>query len=365
MSALRRLSIIDQTAEHLRQGLRDGRWHDNLPGLRPLAVELGVSRPTLRAAIKRLDGEGLLMREGPREPRAISKGVGRIPEVRPSLRIAVLSPLGLHNEGAHKQHLLHTLIGSLQGAGHTCILVALPSGSDPHKTGRLAHLVKNTRADAWIVNDGTHELLSWFAKQKLPVLALGGRARTLPLANIGYYSEEALRRSLRKLISHGHRRIVYICPSTFLHPEPSGHIIAFREELTGAGIAVGAYNTPEWEESPHGLVRLLESLFKVTPPTALILWHNLHASGVLSFLEARGLHAPADVSLITMERDPSIVWRYPDMDMACFDKRRDDDVLSRVIRWIDSVAAGRPDTESRLFQSEFHEGNTTGPAKKV
>ena len=57
---LHRLSIAEQTAAHLREGLRAGRWRGQLPGVVRLAAELGVSTHTLRAALRAVEGEGLV-----------------------------------------------------------------------------------------------------------------------------------------------------------------------------------------------------------------------------------------------------------------------------------------------------------------
>jgi GntR family transcriptional repressor for pyruvate dehydrogenase complex len=53
---------VDLAADHLRGAILDGTWSagDKLPAERRLAVELGISRLTLRAAISRLEGEGLV-----------------------------------------------------------------------------------------------------------------------------------------------------------------------------------------------------------------------------------------------------------------------------------------------------------------
>ena len=48
MKRLRRLTIADQTAEHLRAGVRDGRWGKQFPGVVRLTAELGVATATVR-----------------------------------------------------------------------------------------------------------------------------------------------------------------------------------------------------------------------------------------------------------------------------------------------------------------------------
>ena len=64
MKPLPRLSVPDQTAAHLREGLRAGLWSGELPGVLRLARELGVCKDAVRAALIRLEGEGLLLPEG-------------------------------------------------------------------------------------------------------------------------------------------------------------------------------------------------------------------------------------------------------------------------------------------------------------
>lgn len=53
---------VDLAATHLRSGILDGTYAagTNLPPERDLAVELGISRLTLRAALARLESEGLV-----------------------------------------------------------------------------------------------------------------------------------------------------------------------------------------------------------------------------------------------------------------------------------------------------------------
>lgn len=53
---------VDLAADHLREGVLTGRWApgEHLPAERELSISLGISRPTLRAAIGRIEGEGLL-----------------------------------------------------------------------------------------------------------------------------------------------------------------------------------------------------------------------------------------------------------------------------------------------------------------
>src|SRR3990170_2042144 len=51
---------VDAVVERLRDDLLAGRYREHLPAERQLALALGVSRLTLRAALARLEAEGLV-----------------------------------------------------------------------------------------------------------------------------------------------------------------------------------------------------------------------------------------------------------------------------------------------------------------
>ncbi|MGV7903966.1 FadR/GntR family transcriptional regulator, partial [Mycobacterium kansasii] len=59
---LRRTSLADQAADALLARVRSGEWAvgDKLPGETTLAPQLGVGRSTVREAIRRLAGIGVL-----------------------------------------------------------------------------------------------------------------------------------------------------------------------------------------------------------------------------------------------------------------------------------------------------------------
>ena len=60
MQPIRLFSVVEQTAEHLRKGLHEGRWRGNLPGVVQLATECDVAIRNMRAALQQLEAECLL-----------------------------------------------------------------------------------------------------------------------------------------------------------------------------------------------------------------------------------------------------------------------------------------------------------------
>ena len=72
MQPVRRISLIDQTAEQLRQAVRGGRWSERLPGVLRLAAECDVSTRVVRAALRQIEAEGLISGQGPGRSRGIA-----------------------------------------------------------------------------------------------------------------------------------------------------------------------------------------------------------------------------------------------------------------------------------------------------
>lgn len=359
MRPVRRLSVIDQTIEHVRDGIGSGRWRDHLPGLRPLSEELGVSRETLRTALRRLEAEGVLAEGGPGGARRIVAAAPSKP--RQALRIAILPARRMETESVADQLLILRLMHDLEAAGHTSVLVP-PNWSGMAPTdAHLARLVSEKNADAWMIYQGSRDVLEWFSGRDFPTLAIGGNNHGLPMSAIGFDYATALREATRRLLKLGHKRIVLISPQFSRRPSPSKPVRAFLEELAAAGVTTGEFNCPEWEESPAGLRTLLESLFRLTPPTAVITWDGLEASGVLAFLATKNLSTPRDVSLIALTGDGSISWQNPGVSLAnCAQEAGP--FIRHCIRWADTAVTARPERKNESLAADFIEGNTIGAA---
>lgn len=366
MSApLRLLSLTDQAAQHLRDGIRSGRWKDHLPGVHKLAAELGVSRNTIARAVARLVAEGALAGTGARKAHAIVSA-GTPPAVGPrTLRIALLRVVPAEKSDSIAQTLLLNIIMQVKAAGHTCMFVTLPLGKDTHKTGYLPRLLKETEADVWMIYMGTLEILEWFIARGEPVFALAGRCRGLPIAAVASDGISLMRESVRRLVALKHRRIVLLSSQDSRRPTPSRLLQAFLEELEAAGVQPGEYHTPDWEETPDGVIKLLESLFQVTPPTALICTSLNTTAGTLAFLTRRGLDIPRDVSVLSLEdADPLLEWIFPGVQVA-HPRVPYEPFYRRIREWVANVAVGgTPDTRQFWYTLKLDQGTTIGPAKR-
>ncbi len=359
MHPLKRRTLMEQTASHLREGIATGRWRDRLPGVRRLAEELDVSNDTVRAALKLLESDGSLQPRGAGKARHISPARSAHAGRR-VVRVALLPAEPLQESSAHTQRTMLRLVSAIEHAGHECSIAAKPLAQIGHRIERLARLVAATTADAWVAYTPSYEVLSWFVQNKLPILALGGHSQTLPVACSRTDISAAMIAAVDALVAHRHRRIVLISPR--LWREPSLHPAAqtFLDRMTHHRVPCSSYNLPDWGESAEGLEHLLRVLFQATPPTALLFLKPAHTVAVLSFLAERGLRVPQDVSLVSIVSDPIFGLRRP--PIAHFHWPVDPHIR-RITRWVRHLALGQTDRGTKIVHAEFIPGGTIGPLR--
>lgn len=355
MPALRTLSASEQTAAYLRRELHKGRWTGFMPGVSRLRSELGVNHKTVEAALRQLEQEGVLQSRGPGRRRQISLRESGAPS---SVRIAIMEHDPSPVTAGYMVELQHLLLA----AGHSVFfsdqtLVGL--GMNLH---RIQRVVLKTPADAWLVCAGSREVLQWFSVQAFPSFALFGRREGLPIASTGPNKVPACAAAVRHLVRLGHRRIVLIVRRIRRYPELGLFERAFVNELQRHKVPFSSFNLPDWEESREGFHELLRSLFRVTPPTALIIDEAPFFVAAQQYMAGRGIRVPQQVSMICTDADPAFEWCSPPISHICWDSGP---VVRRVVRWAAAVSRGVDDRRHFSFPAEFVEGGTTGPASTM
>jgi DNA-binding LacI/PurR family transcriptional regulator len=350
MKSFTLLSAVEQVAGHLQKELLQGSLSGTMPGVGPLAEELGVNHKTVRAALRKLEDEGLLMGQGSGLQRRIMSPPDHAPS---ALRVALLV------SGSRSLDFMVELRHLLEKAGHSPFYPSMTLQDLGMDASRVAHFVQRTKADAWIVISSSRGVLEWFAEQETPAFALFGNRAGLPIAGIGPDKIPVTAEVTRRLIALGHRRISALCRHQFRLPQPANSLRAFLDELEAAGIATGKFNLPDWEESKEGFERALNSLFGPTPPTALILDEAYLYYATYHYLARRGLRVPQDVSLVCTDGDPGFVWCQPSVAHFHWDQRP---VIRHIISWTSNVARGEDDRRQSLTKAGFIEGATMGAA---
>ncbi|MDE0861703.1 MAG: substrate-binding domain-containing protein [Akkermansiaceae bacterium] len=348
-------SPSEQVAAHLRGELLRRTWSGEMPGTPQLATELGTDRRIITAALDLLEKEGLLLAQGKGRRRKIV-----LPKTAATsaLRIAILEYDKTFGGDGYTVELLHLL----NKAGHNANFAPgnlLELGMNP---SRVARLVNQTEADAWVVSAGSLEVLEWFSTQPVSAFALFGRLQGLPIAGTKPDKAPAFTAATRHLVGLGHRRIVLLARQERRLPVPGRSERAFLEELEAHGIRTSLpYHLPDWEESAEGFHRVLDSLYRATPPTALIIEEANLFFAAQQFLLHRGLRVPEDVSLVCTDRDPYFLWCKPSIAHIHWDSAP---VVRRIVSWAANVSRGNDDRRQTYSKAEFIEGGTVGPAPR-
>ena len=354
MASKRLSTFTDQVTEQLRQGMLEGRWRKSLPGRKRLAEELGCSPWTIEEAVGRLTREGLLVSPGPGRKRQIvlEEGMSR-PR---ALQVKIL----LDEESDHKASYAMDILNRLRDAGHDAVFADKVMCDLRMDVRRIARFVEGTEADAWVVLAASREVLEWFAGQQKPAFALFGRNSKTALASVSLQKSDALIELADQLVDLGHRRIVLL-----VREERRKPTIAFLEQLFLArleerGISTGAYNLPDWGDSPKEFRRVLDSLFKYTPPTALIVDQPTLCVAVLQHLSRLHLSAPDDLSLAYTNSSEYFEWCEPKIAHINWNSRP---VINRVVKWADNIGRGKEDRRKKAVKVKLVLGGTIGPVK--
>ncbi len=355
MSALRILSISEQIAAHLRSEIARGRWSGTMPGRKELAGQYQVGINSMEEALRELETEGVIASQGAGRMRRITGSAQGIHKRR--LKIAVLA----YERSSLSAPVISEAVHVLREAGHDAFFTRSSLVDLGMNVTRVAGLVRKTEADAWIVCAPPRRVVEWFASLSKPSFSLYGRRRGVPIASVGADKGPAIVAAARRLIDLGHKRIVMLCRSERRLPVAGTVERAFLAELAAHGITPGPYHLPDWEDGMKGFQTRIESLFRVNPPTALIVDELKMFVATQQFLAMKQLSAPGDVSLVSMESDPAFEWCRPTVTCIHWDLQP---VMRRIVGWASNVTCGKIDLRETHTLAKFIDGGTIGPAKR-
>jgi DNA-binding LacI/PurR family transcriptional regulator len=349
------LSAVDQLVAYLREGIMAGTLSQTLPGVHKLGKELGVSPKTVVAAVAKLKHEGFLKDQGARKKSLIVKPTGKKIS---SLEISIL----LYDLNDRALPFTIELRHQLEAAGHITSFASQTIIDIGRNAKKIAACIDKSQADVWIILSGSYEVLHWFASQNIPAFACFGRRQEVEIAGAGVDRQASIRKATKRLIELGHRKIVMIAREERRKPKPGAGEQAFLNELASHDIKVGSYNLPDWEETPEGFERALDGLFKVTPPTAIILDEASFFMITQQHLARRGIFAPQHISLICSDPNPTFSWFLPKVAHINWDTKP---IIRRAVRWVTEVQKGKIDKQQYSSKSEFIEEGTIGPVPKI
>lgn len=347
-------SVTEQVARTLRDGLRTSRWKHTIPGRNRLATELGVNHKTVQAALNQLERQGLLESQGPGRERKIMDLRGLEPV---ALRIRILA----YDKDDLKSPNFLEILHRLRSAGHLANFANKTLIDLGRNVSKVSSFVAKTDADAWIVIAAPRSILNWFSEQPFPAFALFGRVRQVRIASAGPKKDEALLELTDRLFEAGHRRIVMIVREERRSPTPGTLERVILDRLEQLGIRTGPYNLPDWGDDPDSLCRGLDSMFRHTPPTALIIDDPVFFLTVTQHLARMGISAPEKVSLACMDSSSFFEWSRPKVTHVTWNSGA---VTNRVVNWTNQISRGKRDRRMTLTRAKLVLGGTIGPVPK-
>lgn len=348
-------SAVEQVAEFMKEQILRGVWQNLMPGAPTVARTLGVDHRIVIAAFDILQKEGLLVSGGVGKRRRI---VVSEDQVMPVMKFQIMC----YEDTDRKLFYLLDLQHKLMDAGHVCSFSTISLTGLKMDLAKLKRHVEKNKVDAWIIFAGSKEILKWFSVQKTPAFALAGRMTGVQMPGCRPNKSAVLKILVRRLVELGHRRIVLMVREERRHPQPGLFEREFLQDLESHGIKSGTYNLPDWSDTVNDFHRCLNSLFRHTPPTAIILDEFQYFSAAQLHLAYKGIFAPKDVSLVCTDPSPSFNWCQPMVSHIDWDS---DMLVRRILKWADHVARGMEDYKQDHISASFVEGGTIGPVPLV
>lgn len=342
MPSLPRIRLAEQVAAHLRSDIAEGRLRGRLPGVRLLGSALGVSPPTVSAAVRLLADEGTLVYDGPRKRLRIAGPGVAGHSARPDARkILFLTPTPLAETNPVALEILSRLL--MARPQWNIRQFSLASGYGKPSRRRWDGLVETEQPDQILVFSGRPELARWARARATPVIFLGGDPGPEKIPILGLRATEMLAVTLDHLLELGHRRI---CLPFCGHPPG---LVERQREVFAAKFAerkvpfVPAYHTPaSQDENPALLEQLARKVFDTRQPTALLALDWPHLLFLMGFAARRGLRIPEQASIVLLADERHIPWLTPRPAHFHYPLKK---LVLTLVRWIESAP---PSPDARL-----------------
>lgn len=305
------VSLTNQVANLIREGMENGRWVEWLPGERMLAQELGVSRRTIRQSLRLLLNSQTIRCEIGKGNRILLKTKrtdrARLP---PSIGLLISAPVEL-------QRTFTTLwINELRVflSKHDLELRVLSGGKIfstlPEKA--LRKLTGNEPQRAWVLASSTAEIQAWFESNQRNAVIVGSPRRSCSLPSIDVDYRAVGRHAAGEFLRARHRKIAILIGSPALGGD--------TECVAGFKEAVDAHRNDQAEfivvkhtyssESIHRSVQIL--LRRKSPPTAILVANSMHYLAVHTALLKLGVNIPEEMTLISRDDDPFLQFVHPE-----------------------------------------------------
>jgi len=293
-----RESLIARVADAIRERILAKEWAEELPPVRLLASQLGISIPTLRAAETILAKEGLVeIHHG--KPTRIFKVERGIPAHRKCLGLLATRERFEPNPNSRDVLLLET---SLREAGYEIFRYQLTRLLLARDGAKLRELFTESAMHGWILISVGGQVHQIAADLRLNAFIVGSCQDDLPLPSADLDYAAISRHAAGELLRRGHRRFTVLTPAA----PPTGDrlsVQAFSESIEkDPQQRGGIVDVLEMDGDSNHIARDLGRLMRrESPPTAIYSIQQTLTISSLTWFLRNGFRVPEDVSV--MNRD--------------------------------------------------------------
>ena len=359
MQKFQLLSPSEQVANHLKALLGQGRWTGLMPGTGTLANEMpGVDRKAVGAALQILVKDGWLEDQGVGKKRKILPRASSHEFGKKIFRVGILKYAGdgdYRLEKSLRQQLARRVDVTLEFSPQSIIQLQ-------RDIPKITKMTESMDVDAWIVPAASKEVLESMDQTGKPVYAVFGRHKKLDIDGFSFDSQDALEGLTQKISNYGHKRMCCVTRKERRLPALGESERTIFSRLAADGIQPNTFTLPDWEETPAGFHKLLDALFRFTPPTALIIPETYLVTTALQFFAAKRIRVPEDLSIICMEDCEEFKWSVPHITCITRDFNQP---AQEIAKWITTLQSGKPAPRKKtIYPAQFFEGGTLVAPKK-
>lgn len=308
----RAISLPHQTAELIRAAIAAGVWQDRLPGERPLSEKYQVSRSTVRTAVALLEREKLIRSEQGWGTRILRKAHPTPPPAAESSDVALLSPEPLERLRPTQTLWIDELRGMLSERGRRLRVFHGKKyfGRNPGRS--LQRLVTENPHGCWILTLSNAAIQRWFSSNQHLRCVIAGSAHAgsdLPSRDIDHRA--MCRHAVGVLLGLGHTKLAFLVAQSQLAgalESEAGFKEGVENSPTAKADAVVSYHDGTTAGISAAVRRLLQ---QARPPTGIIIGNTYHYLSVVGCLAQMGKRVPQDISLISRDDDPFLVYVLP------------------------------------------------------
>lgn len=301
-------SLTAQVVARLAAEIAAGTWVGWLPGERDLTGVLRVSRKTVRKALGELTRRGVLATARGQGHRIVAPAAGRR---RDTVSVGLLTLEPLERLRPFTALWIDELRALLFENDRPLALYSGHRFFSSRANRELERLVRQNPQSCWVLAHTDDRIQQWFHARGVPCVLAGSGHPGLPLPSVDLDYSAVCRHAAGLMVGRGHRRLALLVRDT----QRAGDLDSAAGFLAGAARtgrrdveAIIVRHADTAEAAHRALARIFD---RPGAPTALLVAVPAFYLTVVSFLAARRLRVPHDVSLVSRDDESFLPFLTP------------------------------------------------------